>query len=92
MLTKAMALDHAADKNPRELYLPLGSGKLISSAISSPVSEEGRKAKEARIATIPAGRFGQPQDIAGLAVFLASDESAWMTGTAIPVDGGLTAY
>ena len=54
-------------------------------------SEEGRKAKEARIATIPAGRFGQPQDIAGLAVFLASDESSWMTGTAIPVDGGVTA-
>ena len=50
-----------------------------------------RMAKETRVASIPAGRFGQPQDIAGLAVFLASDESSWMTGTAIPVDGGVTA-
>jgi NAD(P)-dependent dehydrogenase (short-subunit alcohol dehydrogenase family) len=31
-------------------------------------------------------------DIAELAVFLASEESSWMTGTAIPLDGGLSAY
>jgi NAD(P)-dependent dehydrogenase (short-subunit alcohol dehydrogenase family) len=37
---------------------------------------------------IPAGRMGQPDDIKGLAVFLASDASAWVTGTLIPMDGG----
>ena len=37
---------------------------------------------------IPIGRLGQPQDIAGLAVFLASDASAWITGALIPLDGG----
>jgi NAD(P)-dependent dehydrogenase (short-subunit alcohol dehydrogenase family) len=37
---------------------------------------------------IPAGRFGQPEDIQGLALFLASDASAWVTGTLIPMDGG----
>jgi NAD(P)-dependent dehydrogenase (short-subunit alcohol dehydrogenase family) len=37
---------------------------------------------------IPAGRLGQPQDIMGLAVFLASDASAWITGALIPLDGG----
>jgi NAD(P)-dependent dehydrogenase (short-subunit alcohol dehydrogenase family) len=37
---------------------------------------------------IPAGRFGQPEDIKGLAVFLASDASAWVTGAIIPMDGG----
>ncbi|MDE2775794.1 MAG: SDR family oxidoreductase [Chloroflexota bacterium] len=37
---------------------------------------------------IPIGRLGQPQDIAGLAVFLASDASSWITGALIPFDGG----
>jgi NAD(P)-dependent dehydrogenase (short-subunit alcohol dehydrogenase family) len=37
---------------------------------------------------IPANRFGHPDDIKGLAVFLASDASAWITGALIPLDGG----
>ncbi|MFZ4732252.1 MAG: SDR family NAD(P)-dependent oxidoreductase [Pirellulales bacterium] len=37
---------------------------------------------------IPAGRLGQPNDIMGLAVFLASDSSEWITGAIIPMDGG----
>lgn len=40
---------------------------------------------------IPAGRFAQPEDIAGLAAFLMSAPAAYMTGTVLPVDGGLTA-
>jgi NAD(P)-dependent dehydrogenase (short-subunit alcohol dehydrogenase family) len=91
MLTKAMALDHAKDKIRVNCICPsVVETELIRDLFAN--SEEGRQAKEARIGTIPAGRFGQPQDIAGLAVFLASDESSWMTGTAIPIDGGLTAY
>ncbi len=37
---------------------------------------------------IPRGRLGQPNDIKGLAVFLASDASSWITGALIPMDGG----
>jgi NAD(P)-dependent dehydrogenase (short-subunit alcohol dehydrogenase family) len=37
---------------------------------------------------IPRGRLGQPDDIQGLAVFLASDASSWITGALIPMDGG----
>jgi NAD(P)-dependent dehydrogenase (short-subunit alcohol dehydrogenase family) len=37
---------------------------------------------------IPIGRFGQPDDIKGLAIFLASDASAFITGALIPMDGG----
>ena len=37
---------------------------------------------------IPAGRLGRPDDIRGLAVFLASDSSSWITGALIPMDGG----
>ena len=37
---------------------------------------------------IPAGRMGQPDDIRGLSVLLASDASTWITGALIPMDGG----
>jgi len=37
---------------------------------------------------IPMGRFGQPEDIKGLALWLASDASSWITGAIIPMDGG----
>jgi 3-oxoacyl-[acyl-carrier protein] reductase len=41
-------------------------------------------------ATVPMGRVGQPEDVASVALFLASDASRYMTGTVIPVDGGAT--
>jgi len=43
-----------------------------------------------KIARTPAGRIGEPEDFAGLAVLLASDASNFITGAAIPVDGGYT--
>jgi NAD(P)-dependent dehydrogenase (short-subunit alcohol dehydrogenase family) len=46
------------------------------------------KLREKFLSGIPAGRLGQPDDIRGLAVFLASDASSWITGTLIPMDGG----
>jgi NAD(P)-dependent dehydrogenase (short-subunit alcohol dehydrogenase family) len=39
----------------------------------------------------PLGRIGQPEDVASLIVFLLSDASSWMTGTIIPIDGGVMA-
>ncbi len=44
--------------------------------------------KERFLSGIPAGRFGSPDDIKGLVVFLASDASSWITGAIIPMDGG----
>jgi len=54
---------------------------------------EARMAKDPNLRTkflsgIPAGRLGRPDDIKGLAVFLASDASAWISGALIPMDGG----
>jgi NAD(P)-dependent dehydrogenase (short-subunit alcohol dehydrogenase family) len=37
-------------------------------------------------------RFGQPQEVVGLALYLASDESSFMTGSVIALDGGWTAF
>ena len=91
LLTKAMALDHAHENIRVNCICPaIVETDLIRDLFSR--TEEGRKAREARVETLPLGRFGKPADIVGLAVFLASDESSWMTGVAIPVDGGLTAY
>jgi NAD(P)-dependent dehydrogenase (short-subunit alcohol dehydrogenase family) len=44
--------------------------------------------KDRFLSGIPAGRLGHPDDIRGLAVFLASDSSSWITGALIPMDGG----
>jgi len=91
MLTKAMAIDHAHEKIRANCICPsIVETELVRDLFSG--NEAGQKAREARLATLPLGRFGKPKDIAELAVFLASDESSWMTGTAIPLDGGLSAY
>ena len=46
---------------------------------------------EQRLAEIPLGRYGTTEDVAFAALFLASDETSWMTGSEIVVDGGITA-
>jgi NAD(P)-dependent dehydrogenase (short-subunit alcohol dehydrogenase family) len=46
--------------------------------------------KNKRLSRIPLGRFGVPQDVAYAALYLASDESSWTTGTEFVVDGGIT--
>ena len=43
-----------------------------------------------RLATIPLGRMGQPEDLGGAAVFLCSDEASWLTGASLVTDGGLS--
>ncbi len=49
------------------------------------------EAFDAMKAKYPMGHLGSPVDIANMALFLASDESAWITGAVFPVDGGYTA-
>lgn len=44
-----------------------------------------------RLSHLPGGRFGQPHEVAGAVLFLASGLSEWVTGTIVPVDGGYTA-
>jgi NAD(P)-dependent dehydrogenase (short-subunit alcohol dehydrogenase family) len=89
LLTKAVAIDHGHENIRANCICPsIVETDLVSELFKTP---DGERAKLERLATIPLARFGKPNDIAGLAVFLASDESSWLTGAAIPVDGGLTA-
>ena len=49
-------------------------------------------ARQRRLDRIPLGRFGEPEDIAELALFLLSDAAAWITGQAILLDGGISCH
>jgi NAD(P)-dependent dehydrogenase (short-subunit alcohol dehydrogenase family) len=49
------------------------------------------EARAVRLARVPLGRFGTPEDAAGLACFLASDAAAWLTGQVVVLDGGISA-
>lgn len=90
MLTKAMALDHAAEKIRVNCICPalVETEMALGAMARMPDPAAYRKLRESQI---PMGRAGRPEDVAELAVFLASEESSWMTGNALPLDGGSTA-
>ncbi len=85
-MTRSMALDHAPEKIRVNCICP---GMVETEMIAQFIVDES--ARNQRLAMHPLGRFGRPEDISGLAVFLASEESSWITGAAFPVDGGYTA-
>jgi len=85
-MTKAMALDHAAEKIRVNCIAP---GIVETEMVARFSTDES--ARKQRVALHPMGRFGQPAEVASAAVFLASDESAWTTGSVITVDGGYSA-
>jgi len=60
----------------------------VPTRISPPPGDE---VYQRQIAKTPMGRVGQPREVAYAALFLASDESSFITGAVIPVDGGWTA-
>ncbi len=91
LLTKAIALDHAHENVRSNCICPsIVETELVRGLFAA--SEEGKTLRKARIGQIPLGRMGRPEDVAEMAVFLASEESSWLTGAAVPLDGGLSAY
>jgi NAD(P)-dependent dehydrogenase (short-subunit alcohol dehydrogenase family) len=64
-------------------------GPVLTPLLAKFLSDEEKRQR--RLVHIPMGRFGQPEEIARGALFLASDESSFMTGQSLIVDGGITA-
>lgn len=85
-MTKAMALDHAGENIRVNCIAP---GIVETEMVAKFSTDEN--ARKHRVAMHPMGRFGRPEEIASAAVFLASDESGWTTGSLITVDGGYSA-
>ena len=89
-ITKAMALDHAQDGIrinavcPGEVNTPM----LASERPQPPTPEDLQKLAEE---TIPMARLAEPEEIARVVVFLASDAASYMTGSLVTVDAGYTA-
>jgi len=90
LLTKCMAIDHGHENIRVNAICPSFVETDLTAGVIRQAPDPGSVRRE-RIGVHPIGRLGQPEDIAGLAVYLASDESLWVTGTAFPVDGGYLA-
>jgi glucose 1-dehydrogenase len=84
MLTRTIAVELAKDKitvnniGPGAVYTPIDADIQANPEI-----------EKALLAEIPLGRWGKPEEIAGLAVYLASDEAAYVTGSTYFIDGGM---
>jgi NAD(P)-dependent dehydrogenase (short-subunit alcohol dehydrogenase family) len=90
-LSRSMALDLAEDGIRVNCLVPAHVITPMSENFISAGGEEARRARERTLAAIPLGRFCQPEEIAYGALFLASDESSYATGSALVLDGGYLA-
>jgi NAD(P)-dependent dehydrogenase (short-subunit alcohol dehydrogenase family) len=89
-LTKSLALDHALQGIRCNCICP---GRVETPFVSARLKEypEPEKAYREMAATQAVGRMGKPEEIAAAALYLASDESAFVTGTEFIIDGGWSA-
>ena len=89
-LTRSIAVDHGADGircnavAPGWIATPMADSSFAHAA-------DPATAREAAAARHPVGRLGRPEDIAGLVLWLASDEASFVSGSLFTIDGGLTA-
>jgi NAD(P)-dependent dehydrogenase (short-subunit alcohol dehydrogenase family) len=87
LLTKTVAVRYAADN--------IRCNSIHPSTVNTPLMEEffrDPERKKERLGEVPLGRLASEADVAAAALFLASDEAAFLNGVALPVDGGITAY
>lgn len=89
-LTKSMALDHAVDQVRVNCICP---ARVETPFVAARLKEypDPEKAYREMSATQPIGRMGRPEEIAAAAAYLASDAAAFITGSALVIDGGLSA-
>lgn len=82
-----MAIDHGHENVRVNAICPGFLETDLTGAVIDGAPDPAAVRRE-RTAAHPIGRLGRPKDITGLAVYLASDESSWVTGAVLPVDGG----
>jgi NAD(P)-dependent dehydrogenase (short-subunit alcohol dehydrogenase family) len=87
LLTKSVAVRHARDNIRCNSIHPC----TVDTPMVRELFKDPEKQKE-RLDEVPLGRLATARDVANAALFLASDEASFITGAALPVDGGLTAY
>jgi 2-keto-3-deoxy-L-fuconate dehydrogenase len=89
-ITKSMALDHAMDGVRVNCICP---GRVETPFVSARLKEypDPEKAYREMSATQAVGRMGKPEEIAAAALYLASDEAVFVTGSALMIDGGWSA-
>jgi NAD(P)-dependent dehydrogenase (short-subunit alcohol dehydrogenase family) len=87
-LTKVLAIEWA-DRKIRVNAIAPG---YVRTELVQDVINKGAISIEAILRRTPQGRIGEVEDIAGLAVYMASEESAYMTGSIVNIDGGWLAY
>lgn len=87
-LTKVLAIEWA-DRKIRVNAIAPG---YVRTELVQDVIDKGAISLEAIIKRTPQGRIGEVEDIAGLAVYMAGDESSYMTGSIVNIDGGWLAY
>jgi NAD(P)-dependent dehydrogenase (short-subunit alcohol dehydrogenase family) len=87
--TKCLALDHALDGIRANCICP---GRVETPFVKARLSEyaDPEKAYKEMAATQALGRMGRPEEIAAAALYLASDEAAFITGTSLLIEGGFT--
>jgi NAD(P)-dependent dehydrogenase (short-subunit alcohol dehydrogenase family) len=89
-LARQLAIDYAQHAIRANAICP---GTIPTPLVRAAYEQRGGDIEEriaARAADVPLGRMGDPSDVANLALFLASDESKWITGQVHVVDGGVT--
>ncbi len=85
-MTREMAVIYARQGLRVNALCP---GPIMTPLLAKFLSDDAKRSR--RLVHIPMGRFGEPVEIANGALFLASDESSWMTGQSLIIDGGITA-
>ncbi|RWM48395.1 SDR family NAD(P)-dependent oxidoreductase [Mesorhizobium sp.] len=90
LLTRAMALDHAKEQISINAVCPgpVDTPMLVSGH-NKPVTAD--EILQRNIDSVPQGRVATPKEIASLTLFLASEGARYITGVAVPIDGGFTA-
>ncbi len=87
-LTKSLAVAWAADNIQVNAILP----GWIHTDLTAPIRDQFSERYEYIRSRIPGGRWGEPDEMGGAAVFLASAASDYVTGVSLPVDGGYTSF